>query len=126
MMPYFNKVVLIGRLGADPEIKQVGDGKWMAVASLAVSRDDEAPMWVPVLFFGSQAENLHEITGKGDLLLVEGELAPDRPTKERPSKGNPTKVMAGRWVLLRKKGDGNASPEAQAGPDPSEGSEVPF
>jgi len=125
-MPYYNKVILVGRLGADPEIKQVGDGKWMAVASLAVSRDDEAPMWVPVLFFGAAAENLHDITGKGDLLLVEGELAPDRSTKERPSKGNPTKVMAGRWVLLRKKGDGNASPQPQAGPDPEEGSEVPF
>jgi single-strand DNA-binding protein len=123
-------VILVGRLGADPEIKQVGDGKWMAVASLAVSRNDEAPMWVPVLFFGAAAENLHNITGKGDLILVEGELAADRPTKEkeRQSNRNPSKVMAGRWVLLRKKGDGNSSPdsEAEAGPDPEEGSEVPF
>jgi len=71
-----NKVILIGRLGADPEHRFSQEGK--AVCKLRLATDsygkDNPPDWHSVVCFGKQAENTSKYCGKGSLISIEGRL----------------------------------------------------
>lgn len=81
-MSGFNQVILLGRLGNDPETKYTQGGTAVASLSIATSRrrKDGAGEWVEetawhrVKAFGKQAEVIAEHCRKGDLLFVEGRL----------------------------------------------------
>jgi single-strand DNA-binding protein len=81
-MSGFNQVILLGRVGNDPESKFTQGGTAVVSISLATSRrrkdnDDqwqEITSWHRVKFFGKQAEIIQEHVRKGDLLFVEGRL----------------------------------------------------
>lgn len=74
-----NQVVIIGRPGANPEIKEVGQHKVCNI-SLAVSRPgkDEYGQsltdWIQCQFWNRQAEVLQQYVKKGDLISVSGSL----------------------------------------------------
>lgn len=79
-----NKVMLIGNLGADPEVRYTAGGEAVATLSLATSEKwkdkqtgeaKERTEWHRVVFFGRPAEALKEYTHKGSKLYVEGQLA---------------------------------------------------
>ncbi|HRH38728.1 MAG TPA: single-stranded DNA-binding protein [Flavobacteriales bacterium] len=77
-----NKVQLLGRLGNDPELKDVGATSKLLRLSLATNerfrtqggewKDDT--QWHPVVAWGKQAERLAGLVKKGSALLVEGRL----------------------------------------------------
>lgn len=76
-----NKVILVGRVGNDPEMKGSGDG--FATLSLATSRSwkndrgdrEEKTEWHKVVVFNKQAAKfVDQYVRKGDLLYVEGRL----------------------------------------------------
>ena len=78
-----NKVLLIGRLGADPEIKQMVNGKSVARLSLATSNTwkdkntgekKEKTEWHRVSIFGKLAEVITKYCDKGSKVYVEGKL----------------------------------------------------
>ena len=78
-----NKVLLIGRLGADPEIKQMVNGKSVARLSLATSQSwkdkntgekKEKTEWHRVSLFGKLAEIAGQYLDKGSKVYVEGKL----------------------------------------------------
>ena len=78
-----NKVLLIGRLGADPEIKQMVNGKSVARLSLATSQSwkdkntgqlQDRTEWHRVVFFNRLAEIAAEYLRKGSKVYVEGSL----------------------------------------------------
>ena len=78
-----NKVLLIGRLGADPEIKQMVNGKNVARLSLATSQSwkdkntgekKEKTEWHRVSLFGKLAEVAGEYLRKGSQVYIEGQL----------------------------------------------------
>ena len=77
-----NKVILIGNVGRDPELRTTGSGTAVTNLNLAVSerrRDGngdwkEYTDWVTVVCFGRNAENVGEHVGKGKLLYIEGRL----------------------------------------------------
>lgn len=77
-----NKVQLIGHLGADPELKDVGNGKRMLRLRLATNERykttdgqwKDNTEWHPIVVWGKQAERLAGQVGKGSGLLVEGRL----------------------------------------------------
>lgn len=81
-MSGFNQVILLGRLGNDPETKYTQGGTAVVSLSLATSRrqkdrdgeQQEITSWHRVKAFGRQAEVIAEHCHKGDLLFVEGRL----------------------------------------------------
>jgi len=82
-MSGINKVILIGNVGNEPEIKATKEGKTIANLSLATSetwkdkqtgQKQEKTEWHRVVFFGRLAEIVEEYVGKGSKLYVEGSL----------------------------------------------------
>lgn len=81
-MSGFNQVILLGRLGNDPESKFTQGGTAVVSLSMATSRRQkdrdgeyqEVTAWHRVKAFGKQAEVIAEHCRKGDLLFVEGRL----------------------------------------------------
>lgn len=77
-----NSVRLIGRLGADPELKEVGEGKKLVRFSLATSESYtdadgnkvEDTQWHTVIGWGKQAELVESLMSKGQEVAVEGRL----------------------------------------------------
>src|SRR4051812_21802781 len=77
-----NKVILVGRLGADPEIKSVGNAQSVARLSVATSESwtgkdgqkQERTEWHRVVVWGRQAENCAKHLSKGRQVYVEGRL----------------------------------------------------
>lgn len=82
-MSGFQQVIVLGRLGGDPEVKYTQGGTAVCRFSLATSRMErvrgseekaEKTTWHNVKAFGRQAEVIGEHVKKGDLLFVEGRL----------------------------------------------------
>lgn len=71
---YFNKLILMGNVGKDPETKDV-KGRMLVKFPLAVSRGKEEPaMWIDCDIWGKQAEIANEYIVKGMPVMVEGAL----------------------------------------------------
>lgn len=87
----YQKIVLVGRLGRDPEMRYLPSGQ--AVTSFSVATDNRytsadgqqvnETTWFRVTVWGKQAENCNQYLKKGRLVLVEGRIKPD------PSTGGP-------------------------------------
>lgn len=77
-----NKVIIVGRLGADPEIKSVGNSQSVARLNIATSESwtgkdgnkQERTEWHRVVVWGRQAENCAKHLSKGRQVYVEGRL----------------------------------------------------
>ena len=117
-----NRVILVGRLGKDPEIKYAPSGMAMAAFSLATdeSRKDaqgnrtQITEWHNIVLWGKQAEIAGEYLKKGSLIYVEGRL--QTRTWDDSSGGGKrqrTEVVGNRFVML------GARPEAAEGSDAS-------
>jgi len=114
-----NKVILVGNLGADPELKYTPSNR--AVCNLSVATNEvwkdkngqkqERTEWHRVNVWGEQAENCAKFLSKGRMIYVEGRLQTrswdDKDGKKRYS----TEVVADRVVFL----GGGASGEGSAG-----------
>jgi len=75
-----NKVILIGRLGKDPELRYTPNGVAVCNFSLAVERSfknqngEREVDWIDIVVWRKQAENCANYLGKGRLVAVEGRL----------------------------------------------------
>jgi single-strand DNA-binding protein len=75
-----NKVILIGRLGQDPELRYTPNGVAVCNFSLAVERSftnqegEREVDWIDIVVWRKQAENCANHLGKGRLVAVEGRL----------------------------------------------------
>ncbi len=77
-----NKVILVGRLGSDPEVKMMSSGDKVANFSLATSETwkdkggekQERTEWHRIVIFGKIADVCERYLRKGSLILVEGKL----------------------------------------------------
>ena len=71
-----NKVILLGRLTADPELRRTTTGKAVASAFLAVDRfgQEKATDFIPLVAWEKTAEFLSRYTGKGARIAVCGRL----------------------------------------------------
>lgn len=73
-----NKVILVGRLGKDPEVKYTGGGK--AVANFSVATDEswkdkngerqKKTTWHKIVVWGKQAEIAQQYLKKGSLVFI--------------------------------------------------------
>jgi len=80
-MNSFNRVILLGNLTRDPEVRYIPSGTAVASFSLAVNRKfkqgDETKdevSYIDIIAFGKTAENCGQYLGKGDAVLIEGRL----------------------------------------------------
>lgn len=78
-----NKVILIGRVGADPDTKYTESGSVIATVRLATNNrrnkdgSDAPPTWHTLKFFGRTAETVGEHVKKGREIAVEGRINND-------------------------------------------------
>ena len=78
----FHKIIIVGRLGADPEQKYTVDGKAVTTFSVAASNRKDETVWFRVSTWDKQAETCNQYLHKGSKVLVEGALKAD-------AQGNP-------------------------------------
>ena len=84
----YSKLIIVGRLGGDPEMRYMPDGKAVAGFSVATDRSYKGAdgqhvkitTWFKVSVFGKQAEACNQYLNKGSMVLVEGTLNPDKDT----------------------------------------------
>jgi single-strand DNA-binding protein len=103
-----NKVMLIGNLGRDPEMRYTPSGKPVTSFSLAVNRNwvsadgerrDETE-WFNVVAWGSLAEICNQHLSKGQKVYVEGRLQTRSWEDENGQKHFRTEVVANEMVIL--------------------------
>ena len=151
-MASFNKVILVGNLTRDPELRYTPKGTAVAKIGLAVNRvwtneageKKEEVTFVDIDMFGRTAENVAQYMRKGSPLLVEGRLRLDQwDDKQTGQKRSKLGVVAEIVQFLGSpRGEGGGAPAAPrsapaatpaaaaepAEPDapPHEGDDVPF
>lgn len=112
-MASYNRVVLVGNLTRDPELRSIPSGMSVLDVGIAVNdrRKDANGNWieeatfVDVTVWGRSAEVLAEYTRKGSQILVEGRLKMDSWEQEGQRRTK-LKVVAERTVLLGSRGEG--------------------
>ncbi len=113
-MANLNKVMLIGNLTRDPELRHTPSGMAIADFGLAVNRQrkgadgnriDEVT-FVDVTAFGKQAEVIQQYTRKGRPLFVEGHLKLDQWTSQDGQKRSKLSVVVENFQFLDSKGGG--------------------
>lgn len=110
-----NHVVLVGRLGKDPETKSVAGGQTLTTFSLATdeswtdargekqSRTD----WHNITAWGKLGEICAQYLRKGKLIYIEGSIRNEQwDDKETGQKRTATKIVASKMTMLEKKDDG--------------------
>jgi single-strand DNA-binding protein len=131
----FNRVVLVGNLGRDPEVKNTPSGRTVATFSIATHENwtDEKKQkqsrtdWHLVEVWGTSAKLVGQYLSKGRLVLVDGSLRTDKFEKDGQTHWR-TKVVARNVQFLDRpeKSDESVSGEeapADAGSSPDE---IPF
>ena len=113
-----NKVMIIGRLGADPEIRYTQTGQ--ATCSLRIATDEsytdrdgkrvERTEWHRVSVFGKGAENCNQYLGKGSLVYVEGKLSTRKWQDQKGQDRYTTEIRAERVQFLEKRENGPQKP----------------
>jgi single-strand DNA-binding protein len=99
----FNQVQLLGRLGADPEMRFTAAGKAVANLRLAVnsgSGDNQSVLWVRVTAWEKLAEIVHQYAAKGARIFVQGRLQEREWIDAEKIKRYSTEVVASEVILL--------------------------
>ncbi len=108
-MASFNKVILVGGLTRDPELKQAASGVKVADLSLAISEQwkdrttgetKESTCYVDVVVWQKQAELCCQYLSKGRQILVEGRLQLDEWENQQGEKRRKLRVRADRVQFL--------------------------
>ncbi len=124
-MASFNKVILIGNLTADPELKQTQNGISVTSFSLAISRrfssknteNAQQADFINVVAWRNTAEFITKYFQKGKSILIVGSLQTRNWVDQNGQKRYVTEVVAEEAQFVEKKGDG-ASAMAGATPAP--------
>ncbi len=147
-MANYNRVILMGNLTRDPELRYTGGGTAVCSLSLAVNRRvkkgdrwEEEASFFDIVVFGKIAENSAEYLAKGRPVLVEGELVQRRWDDQEGRKRSKVEVVANTVQFLGGRGDnagGSGGGAGRAGggaggggsyndgPPPIEDDDIPF
>jgi single-strand DNA-binding protein len=127
-----NKVMLIGRLGRDPDTRFTSGGTTVTSFSVATTekiKDEEQTEWHNVVTFGKLAEIVSEYCQKGQLVYVEGRINTQVVDKDGEKKYY-TKVIANTVSFLsggKGKSEDDAQPESGSAPSSqSDQDDLPF
>jgi single-strand DNA-binding protein len=116
-MASVNKVIIIGNLGADPEMRYMPSGE--AVANLRVATTDkykdkngdmqEATEWHRISFFGRTAEVCGQYLKKGSAVYVEGSIRTRKWQDQSGQDRYTTEIRGDRMQMLGGRSEGSAS-----------------
>ncbi len=110
-----NKVILVGNLGADPEVKYMPNGNAVANATLATSEtwkdkqsgeNKEKTEWHRVVFFRRLAEIAGEYLKKGSQVYIEGKLQTRKWQDKNGNDRYTTEIIANEMQMLGGRGGG--------------------
>ena len=107
-MASVNKVILVGNLGGDPEIRFLPSGQPVANFNIATTErwtgkdgsPGERTEWHRIVVFGKQAENCKEYLRKGRQVYVEGGLRTREWEDKQGQKRKTTEIVAQRVQFL--------------------------
>ncbi len=107
-MQGINKVILMGRLGGDPEVRQTAQGRALCKLRVATSRSrrqgdqwTEDTDWHDVVLWEEIAERAGRVLGRGDLCAFEGRLAPRSWEDGQGQRRRTVEVIANRYQLVQ-------------------------
>lgn len=121
-----NKVMIIGRLGRDPELRYTPSGRAVTTFTVATSRSWNTSSgerrteteWFHVVAWGNLAEICKQLLRKGSQVYIEGRLHTRRWEDENGTRHYRTEIVANEMVVL---GDRNHRPnEVEAAPEAAE------
>jgi single-strand DNA-binding protein len=108
-----NKVILLGNVGQDPEMRYTPAGKAIASFSVATSErykdkegnTQERTEWHRVTLFGRQAEIAGEYLRKGSQVYIEGRIQTEKYTDKEGVERHATKIIGDRLQLLGRRSE---------------------
>lgn len=142
-MANFNRVLLIGRLTRDPELRYTPSGSAVTDFGLATNRvwtgqdgqKHEETTFVDITLWARSAEVASEYLHKGDPVFIEGRLQLDQWTDKEGQRRSRLRVVGERMQFLAARGAQRSEEEtdrsapddfgASTSPEPSKG-EIPF
>lgn len=144
-MASFNKIVIVGYLGRDPEIRYLTDGTAVCNFSVATTEkkkdrsgeSQDITTWFKINVWGKQAEAANQYLSKGRQVYVEGRLTQQEYTDRDGNRRTSLEVRATEFHFLGSRGDegsfaGASQPSApRSAPDSSPAShgddeQIPF
>ncbi|HXL21068.1 MAG TPA: single-stranded DNA-binding protein [Candidatus Dormibacteraeota bacterium] len=112
-----NKVILVGRLGRDPETRYTGGGQ--AVANFSVATDEsykdkngerqKRTEWHKIVVWGKQAEIAQQYLKKGSLIFIEGRIQSREWQDKEGQKRTSFEIVASNFRMLGGRSDGAAA-----------------
>ena len=112
-----NKVILVGNIGNEPEVRYTGSGSAVANISLATSEswkdkstgeNVERTEWHRVVFFNRLAEIVNEYVKKGSKLYIEGSLKTRKWQDQNGNDRYTTEIVANEMQMLDSRGSTGA------------------
>ncbi len=121
----FNKIIIVGYLGADPQLKYTPQGTALCNFSVATtekrknreSEQEDVTTWFRVTAWGRQAEAINQYFAKGSLIYVEGRLRIEEYTSRDGEQRFSAEVNMSGFEFVGKAGQGEsetAKPKAKA------------
>src|ERR1044071_7201569 len=112
-----NRVLLLGNLGADPELRMTGSGQAVLKMRLATSETyldknrvrQEKTEWHSVVVWGKRAEALSKFLTKGSRLFIEGGLRTSSYDDKEGNKRYRTEIVANNIILAGSGGGGGGA-----------------
>ncbi len=125
-----NKVMIIGRLGRDPEMRYTPSGKPVTTFSVATHRSwntsegerKTETEWFNVVAWGSLAEICKEYLSKNRLVYIEGRLQTRHWDDAEGNKHTSVEIVANEMIMLDERRENDQEPETES----NEEDEFPF
>ncbi len=118
-----NKVILVGRLGRDPETRFTGGGQ--AVANFSVATDEsykdkngerqKRTEWHKIVVWGKQAEIAQQYLKKGSLVFIEGRIQSREWQDKEGQKRTSFEIVCSNFRMLGGRADGAAAGAGSSG-----------
>ena len=138
----YQKIVLVGNLGRDPEMRYTPSGQAVTNLNIATNRrytnsnseQVDETVWFRVSVWGRQAETVHEYLRKGRQVLVEGRLVADENGNPRiwnrqdgtPAASFEVNAQTVRFLGGRNDAENIADGDGQMAEMPESEDEIPF
>jgi single-strand DNA-binding protein len=119
-----NKVMIIGNVGGEPDVRATSSGARVAKVSVATNRSwqgkdgqtQEKTEWHRLTFFGRLADIVEQYVKKGDRLYVEGRLEYSQTTDDQGQTRYWTDIVVNEMVMLGSTGGGAGDFGGRSGP----------